>query len=232
MDFNVDLTQLKQLEKAFYKAPKLLEPVTANVLNSLAFASRKRYIKAIERQMIVRNKKFVHSSLRVQKTRSGPIEKQMAISGSINRQRFTGWKEQQFKRTPKTKRAVTTAGRRGSKRNIATSKARLKKANKFYKPDQFQGRNRYNRFLFMMRVLATRRGGEIIISQPLKIKRGVLQPGLYQFRGRKFKRLQTFDINKTKKIPWMSQTNQQLTFSTDIAKKYQDSMKRIVSRRK
>ncbi len=230
MSFTIDKTDLKNLERTFKKAPKLLRPVTANVLNSLAFDARKRYIKSIDRTMVVRNKRFVEGSLRVHKTKAGAVNSQMAISGSIARPRFTGWKEQEKGTPPKRKRAITKAGRRGNKSNVAMSKARLKSNNKFYKPEQFPGKSRYNKFLFMMRVLSTRGGGGIIMSRALKTKRGSLPPGLYQLKKNKLTKLQSFDVNKSKRIPWMSRTNQQLTFSTDITKKYREGILRIQSK--
>jgi hypothetical protein len=230
MDFKIDINEHRRLERIFKKAPKLLRPVTANVLNSLAFDAKRKYGKNIDRFMVVRNKRFIEGSLRVQKTKSGPVNSQMTISGSIHRPRFTGWEEQEKGTRPKRNRAITKAGRAGNKKRQAIGKARLKSANKFYKPSQFPGRSRYNKFLFMLRVLATRGGGEIIISDRLKIKRGVLPPGLYQFRKRKFRRFQTFGVNKSKKIPWMSRTNDQLVFSTDILKKYHEGILRIQSR--
>ena len=84
-DFYMDNTQLRQLQKTFKQSPKLLRPVTANVINSLAFDAKKQYYREIDRNMIVRNRRFVESSLQVQKARSGPIEKQIALSGSVNR---------------------------------------------------------------------------------------------------------------------------------------------------
>jgi hypothetical protein len=231
-DFYIDQTDLKQLEKYFKDSPRLLQPITANVLTTLAFDVRKLYLRNIERSMIMRNRKFVESSLRVQKARSGPIERQIAYSGSVERPRFTGWREQQYGQSPRTKRAITTAGRRGSKRHTAISKARLKTSNKFYKPQQFAGSNMHSRFMFMMRVLNTRGGGEIIIDRSIAIRKGKLQPGLYQLKNHKFQRLQVFGINKSIKIPWMSKSNQQLKFSTNLTKLYRNSLDRIIARYK
>jgi hypothetical protein len=230
--FYIDKRELDKIEKAFKKAPKLLRPVTANVLNSLAFDARKRYVSNIDRLMIVRSPKFIHSAIRVQKAKSGPIERQVALSGSINKPRFTGLREQEKGLPSKTKRAVTTAGRRGSKRNRAIGKARLKQANKFYKPEQFAGKTQYRKFLFMMRVIASRGKGEIIISNDLRIRKGILHRGLYQYKGKKLTRLQAFDVTGSERTPWMSKSNDQLIFSTDIIKKYRDSLKYIISRKK
>jgi hypothetical protein len=229
-DFYMDNTQLRRLQKTFKQSPKLLRPVTANVINSLAFDAKKQYFREIDRNMIVRNRKFVESSLQVQKARSGPIEKQIALSGSVNRPRFTGWQEQQEGKPSKTKRAITTAGRGGNKRNISKTKARLRSGNKFYKPEQFSGRDLKGRFMFMMRVLNTRGGGEFIISSAIPTRRGILKPGLYSLRKHKITRFQTFNVDKSKRITWMINANKALKFSTNIAKKYEDGLKRVLAK--
>jgi hypothetical protein len=229
-DFYMDNTQLRRLQKTFKQSPKLLRPVTANVINSLAFDAKKQYFREIDRNMIVRNRRFVESSLQVQKARSGPIEKQIALSGSVNRPRFTGWQEQQEGRPSKTKRAITTAGRGGNKRNISKTKARLRSGNKFYKPEQFSGRDLKGRFMFMMRVLNTRGGGEFIISSGIPTRRGTLKPGLYSLRKHRITRFQTFNVDKSKRITWMTNANKALKFSTDLTKKYEDGLKRVLAK--
>jgi hypothetical protein len=232
-DFYMDNTELRRLQKTFKQSPKLLRPVTANVINSLAFDAKKQYFKEIDRNMIVRNRRFVESSLQVQKARSGPIEKQIALSGSVNRPRFTGWEEQQEGKPSKTKRAITTAGRGGNKRNISKTKARLRSGNKFYKPEQFSGRDLKDRFMFMMRVLNTRGGGEFIITETIRAPRarqGYLHRGLYSLRKHKITRLQSFDVDKFKRITWMTNANKALKFSTDIGKKYNEGLKRVLAR--
>lgn len=229
-DFYFDQSDLKKLETFFKHSPRLLRPVTANVLNSLAFDNRKLNIRNISNSMIIRNRRFVESSLQVQKTRSGSIDRQIAYSGSVNRPRFTGWEEQQEGNPSKTKRAVTLAGRRGSKKNVAIFKARLKPGNKFYKPSQFRGPTTKSKFNFMMRVLNNRGGGEFIITNPLRTRRGSLRPGLYQLRGHKIRSLQQFRVNKSVSIPWATRSIQQQRFGTDIMKKYEDGINRIIAR--
>lgn len=229
-DFYFDKSDFKKLENFFRHSPRLLRPVTANVLNSLAFDNRKLNVRNISNSMIIRNRRFLESSLQVQKTHSGPIDRQIAYSGSVNRPRFTGWEEQQEGKTSKTKRAVTLAGRRGSKKNIAISKARLKPGNKFYKPSQFPGPTTKSKFNFMMRVLNNRGSGEFIITNSLRTQRGHLRPGLYQLRGHKLRSLQQFNINKSTHIPWMTKSVQQQTFGTDIMKKYKDGINRIIAK--
>jgi hypothetical protein len=231
-DFYIDKSGLKKLEQFFKDSPQLLKPVTANVLTSLAFNARKQYVRSINQSMIIRNRKFVESSLRVQKARSGKIENQIALSGSIERPRFSGWQEQQTGKTSKKKRAITLAGRRGNKRNIAISKARLKSSNKFYKPQQFSGNTLHSKFMFMLRVLTSRGGGEFIITTPIKTRKGQLKTGLYQIKGHKLNKFQAFDANKATHIPWMTTANRKLKFSTDLTKLYNNGIKHIIARYK
>jgi hypothetical protein len=229
-DFTIDLHDLKQLERFFRDSPKLLKPVTANVLTSLAFDNRKLNIRNIESSMIIRNRKFVESSLQVQKARSGSIDSQIALSGSVNRPRFTGWEEQQEGKPSHTKRIITTAGRGGNRKNVAISKARLKPSNKFYKPSQFAGRDNKSRFMFMMRVLNSRNGGEFIIDNDMATKRSILRKGLYQLKSHRIKLLQQFNSNKSTHIPWATKSIQQQKFNTNIMQKYRDGVKHIVAK--
>lgn len=231
MDFKIDYSDMKKYQRLFRDSPRLLRPVTSNVLTSLAFDARRQYIHEINQSMIVRNRKFVEGSLQVKKARSGPIEQQIALAGSVRRPRFMGWEEQQKGIASKNKRAITKAGRKGNIRNVSLPRARLKPGNKRYHPRQFAGRTRYAQFLFMMRVLSTRKGGRFLLSDKLKIKNGVLPPGLYELYKNKVHRLQVFDNKlRSKRNPWMSKSNQRLRFSTNIMKKYEDSTRRIIKR--
>ncbi len=155
--FNADLSDLKRLERFFKKMPELIRPATANFLNSLAFQTRDNDVKNITSMMIIRDMKFMEKSLIVQKTKSVRIEQQIAYAGSTKRPRFTGWQEQETGATTPKKRSPTKYARGGNVRSVVGAKYRYHKIGKLARPEQFQGKNIQQRFMFMMRWAVWRR---------------------------------------------------------------------------
>lgn len=204
MIIKIDNTQLKIFAKMCKDAPQSFNVVTAEYLNASAFRHRELNIKSLESKMVIRDKRFLLSSLRVEKTRPLPIDKQIAISGSINRPRFSGWKEQETGQTPVHKRVSTPTARGGSMRGKIQTKARLKPGNVIYKPEQYQGKSYQLKFYFMMRVLGSRGGGQFLVSQRIPTKKGGLNPGLYNLKGRKVSLLQKLKGMQSKRIEWQS----------------------------
>ena len=225
-----DLSDLRKLERFFKRTPSQLPRSTASVLSGMAFEARKIDIEILSRNLVVRNRKFVESSIRVQKARSGRIETQVALVGSINRPRFTGWAEQETGAIPKQERAATLRARGGSKRGQIQSKARLRKSNQFHKPEQFQGRNLQQRFGFMMRVLNTRGGSQYFItSQQIPTRRGHINPGLYLIRQHRLMRLQGFEARKpTPRLDWNERMIQQVGHRQLAAKVWRRELDRLV----
>ena len=220
---------LKKLRRFFRESPRDFERVAANVLTSIAFSARKLYIENINRSMTVRNKRFVESSLRVVPARTTHIDRQFSEAGSIRRPRFSGWEEQQTGRLRKSNRAGTTAARGGDKKRQMLPRARLKRGNQFYKPEQFRARSDNSRFAFMMRVIASRGGGEFLLSKGHKS----LPPGLYQFRNRRVRMLQKFgNVAQPRHIPWMSLANQSMQIRSDMAEVWRESARRVLQKYK
>ena len=204
MNIKIDDKQLKQFKKMCRSGQKEFQYVTAEYLNSSAFRARELNIKNIQSQMTIRDQRFLSSSLRVEKTKPVSINQQIAISGSIARPRFTGWKEQEDGGTAERKRKITISARGGSKQAKAQQKARLKPSNKIYKPEQFQGVTYERRFYFMMRVLGSRGGGQFLLSQKLRTRRGYMNPGLYGLKSGKISMLQKFEAPEIKRKPWQT----------------------------
>jgi hypothetical protein len=233
--FTMDTKDLKALKKFFKKAPKLFKPVSANVLNSLAFMTRNYDIKNLSNHMIIRNEKFVKSSIKVEKARSGTeINKQISRVYSIKRPRFTGWEEQQTGKQPVKKRITTLHSRGGSKKRKVMGKYRLKKSSKFFKPEQFQGRDYKARFMFMMRVLGSRGGSnQFLLQKPVPTKRGQLGRGAYSFRKGEIKKVQDFDRQMhVRPFKWRTKSLQQLQQRNNIYKIWRDSLNFIISRQR
>jgi hypothetical protein len=204
MNVKIDDKQLKQFQKMCRSGQKEFQYVTAEYLNSSAFRARELNIKNIQSQMTIRDQRFLSSSLRVEKTKPVSINQQIAISGSITRPRFTGWKEQEDGGTAERKRKITISARGGSKQAKAQQKARLKPSNKIYKPEQFQGVTYERRFYFMMRVLGSRGGGQFLITKKIKTKRGALNPALYNLKNGKISMLQKFEALEVRRNKWQT----------------------------
>jgi hypothetical protein len=203
--FKIDDSQLKKFQKLIGKEfPRGFQKVTAEYLNSSAFRARELNIKNLQSQMTIRDQRFLSSALRVEKTKPVSINQQIAISGSITKPRFTGWKEQENGTAPERKRKVTVSARGGSKQAKAQQRARLKPSNKIYKPEQYQGSSYTRRFYFMMRVLGSRGGGQFLITQKISTKRGLLNPALYGLKGGKISMLQKFEAPEIKRKPWQT----------------------------
>ena len=204
MNVKIDDKQLKQFQKMCRSGQKEFQYVTAEYLNSSAFRARELNIKNIQSQMTIRDQRFLSSSLRVEKTKPVSINQQIAISGSIARPRFTGWKEQEDGGTAERKRKITISARGGSKQAKAQGKARLRPGNKIYKPEQFQGVTYERRFYFMMRVLGSRGGGQFLITKKIKTKRGALNPALYNLKNGKISMLQKFEALEVRRNKWQT----------------------------
>ena len=65
--FEMDLQEIAQLIRWYRKAPKQYAKASGMLLNNLAFDARNAIIDEIDNGMIVRNKRFVASKIRVDK---------------------------------------------------------------------------------------------------------------------------------------------------------------------
>lgn len=228
--FQVNQGDLKKLQKFFQNSPRDFRIATAGILNSLAFQTRKNDIKEITGNMIIRNRRFVESSIQVEKTRANSIESQIAYEGSVNRKDFSGWKEQEYGTDSIKHRAGTIHSRGGSKMSVMKAKARMKPSNKFYKPSQFSAKNKKSSFQFMLRVLATRGGGEFFLDENIQTKSGVLGKGLYELRQHKIKKLQRIGgLNRPRRTSWHTRALLELTHSNQIEQIWNQQLQRIIN---
>ena len=56
----------------------------------------------------------------------------------------------------------------------------------------------------MMRVLGSRGGGQFLLSQKLRTRRGYMNPGLYGLKSGKISMLQKFEAPEIKRKPWQT----------------------------
>lgn len=178
--------------------PQVFRRVIADYINTSAFTHRSLNLKNMHNKFTIRDERFLNSSLRVETTRPVPINQQIAFSGSIKRERFTGWAEQQLGTAPKRKRTILPAARAGGT-GKAKPKARLRPGNQIYKPSQFK-----NNYQFMMRVIGSRGGGTFLLEENIKTKRGQLHAGLYELRKHNIYTLQKTKKQRAEKREWLS----------------------------
>jgi hypothetical protein len=230
--FYMEMRGFKELKRFFKKAPELFQPVVANVLTSYAFETRKNDIQNIGAMMIIRNRRFIESNLRVKAAKNVSISKQESLAYSQKKPRFSGWEEQEYGTPPKRKRSITTHARRGNKQNVVQSAARLKPQNKFWKPEQYAGRSYNQKFYFMMRVLNSRGGVQrFILQRKLSTKRGAIGRGLYELKGHKITRLQDFDKKiSIKRRAFRTASLNQLSTKNKTTEIWQRSLNHIIKR--
>jgi hypothetical protein len=231
--FTMDPIGLKKLERFFKGFPREMRQASAGILNSLAFQTRKYDIENISADMVIRDPKFTRDSLKVQTTAPRRIEEQVAYAGSINRPRFTGWKEAETGATSATKkRGTTRAARGGNKHAIMRREARMRGTGKFKNVDNYRGHTREIRFHTMLSGFIRRGGGgAFILSKTIQTKHGHLPRGLWFFGNHKLQLLQYFGVeHMPKKIHWSRKSIVKLHERNDIQKIYTRQLERIIAK--
>ena len=111
--------------------------------------------KEIQESMTIRDPRFVKGSLRVERAK---LVKPVAEVGSIERDRFTGWKEQE-KGTPSPKdRKQTLTARRSNWKHRVAPRFRLKPGKKkFIRPTDMKLKNRPKHMRYFLLRLARKR---------------------------------------------------------------------------
>jgi hypothetical protein len=196
--FEIRITDLVRLRTFYKKAPKQFGRAAADVLNDFAFGVRSKSNRVINKKMVVRNSKFVSSSLRVTKARGADINSMKSETGSVRRKRFTGWAEQELgKRSTRTKTA-TTIGRGGNIKGILKPRFRMKPAARFPRPTDFPGKDSNRRVNTMLRVMKRKSSRPFVIVGSKRF-----HSGLYKFHNRKVMALQLFKNRKQpKRVRW------------------------------
>lgn len=227
--FDIDKKELKKFIKFAKKSPKEFSRATANVLNSLAFKTRENDIDEITQSMTVRNSRFVKSSLRVQMAKGSRIDSMIAVAYSVNRNGFSGWKEQQ-EGGPPMKRNIHPSARGGNQRARVKSRYRLKPGNKFHRPSDYPGKTDQSQFYAMLRILATRGGGEFILTDNQPLKNGMMEAGLYSFKKRRITRLQTLDTkSNVRRNEWRTRSIKKLVSNDKLLEDlWRDAIKRVI----
>jgi len=225
-----------KLELYLKNQQKECRPVVASILNSLATQTIANDKDNLIRGQIVRNSQFLKNSLVVRNARLGSIESMVAIAASLKFDNTTGFESQQTGETRKIekKHAPTLAARKGNIRNTVTQKARFKKTNTFYKPQQFPGKSYQQKFYVMMRILGSRGGGMFLLDNNIATHRGHLGRGLYQLsKAHQIIRMAKIgNVRQPKHFPWRTLSLQSLQHKNNIASIWQAYLNKSVNKYK
>lgn len=201
--FDIEFTDIRRLRKWYKKAPKQFTRAGAGVLNDFAFGVKEVSGRVINKRMVVRNSKFVSSSLRVQKTKGSNFSSLSSETGSVRRPRFSGWAEQELgKRSSRTK-VATPFGRGGSNKGVLKPSFRMKPSARFIKPSDFEGDNQKQKIRAMLNKVSKRK-----TSRPFLIRGSKrFSSGLYKIQNRNIRRVQKFKTTaQPKRIKWHTQS--------------------------
>lgn len=226
--FDLSKKELVQLALLMRRQPLVWNRAATNVLNSFAFGNRTESMKVIRTRMTVRNERFLSSSMRVEKAKLGQdITRKHSEVGSIQRDRFSGWKEQELGTTTKKTRSQSLLARGGTLTKAVRPSVRMKKANAYEKPENFDGKNLHHRNIVMMQELR-RRG----YRKPFVIhghKR--IRSGLYKFHSRKLMILQDFRQPKgPKRVKWLQGGERKYFAKNKPSDVWHESLKREMKR--
>lgn len=201
--FNLDLGEMLKLRKFMKRSPKQFHRVAIGVLNTAAFGTRTEAIKELRSNLIIRNDRFLKSSVRVQKANTREsLNRAESTVGSIGRNRFSGWIEQQTGQSGDKTRTSTSFGRGGSASGDLPVGSRFKRKN-ILSPDRFPGSSPESRSIAMINSLKRRNYTRSFIIKGNRKFKG----GLYKIKGRKrIAAVQKFNSKpvKPKRLTWLT----------------------------
>ena len=229
--FDLEKRDLRRLNKQYKRLPNQFQRAAAGHLNVQAFGTRKAALEVINRRMRVRNPRFVKGSVRVVMARgSQPIPNQKAQTGSIERQRFSGWVEQELNKPTRRTRVPDLFSRGGQLGRQVRPSLRMKSANQFLSPDDYPGNTAAHRTVVMLKILERQRHRKpFIIKGHRKFKRG-----LYQFKGRRLHRVQSFEPAnpQPRRIRWLTGGRRRFFQSADMRAIWTRQLNRVLKRGK
>jgi hypothetical protein len=220
-EFGLGIRDIVRLRKFFQKSPKQFAFAARNVINELALTTRREGLAIIQRQMTIRNERFVRGSLWAELQRGNPpLKDVVSRAGSIERgrgtgpSRFTGWREQERGSRGIRERQPTLAARMDNESRAMFAGARMRPNRQIPSPNKrtrsnwnFADTPHFSRAQIMIMTLARQgyRGPFIIENHPS------FPEGMYRFKGKKGGRrrirlLQLFTVRKPRprRVRWLS----------------------------
>lgn len=221
-----DLILLRRLYK---KAPKKMQKVTAGVLNTEAFTLRTNILQILKKEMIIRSPGFVKKMVRVVKARPGPVQGQVAESGSVFTDRFTGWKEQQTGEIGKKKQMASKFARGGSWQGKVRQGLRRKQSNPMWRPSDFNIKNAKNtkhRLIIFLQILDQRKIRDMF-SMPFESgDLGDMRGGvIYNMKSSKIRGVYRQRWKGPERISWMDKSIDLLLKEVNILKLWEKNIR-------
>jgi hypothetical protein len=218
-DFQFQGAELKDLEKFYKSAPRFYKRAAMNLTNGLAFALRGNYLEELEQSMTIRSPGFVKGSVRVEKAKLSVLRAEV---GSIKRERFSGWIEQETGQRTQRKRVQTLTARRSNWRHRVAPRFRLKPGRgRFARPSDFELKD--GDIPAFLQILSRKKYRQPYYI-PVKYQR--LRRGIYIFRAKKIRLLQNLDPDnpQPKRNPAMSRAVKRLDQSA-VNREWQKTVK-------
>lgn len=244
--FDLDLEDLKQLQKFYKKAPKAFGRVSAGVSNSMAFESRIEIQKTLKADFTIRSLGMLKRGLGVSTAKkSAPINSQESSVFSRAWDGFTGWEEQERGTVNKGVTEFTEAGRVGGTFS-GKGKKQAKAGQAKTEPSDFKlkgsGRKRTINYLIAIKRSKDRKKSFYV---PRRM-RGLLSKGVYKFvggrvsrkgrfkgqlRGAELVKLSTPKGNiKPKKTKWMERSVKRATRESNIKRFWGENFDRELNK--
>ena len=183
--------------------PMMYARAGVNLTNTLAFTLRPEMLKEIQTSMTIRSPGFVRGSLRIKKA---SFKNRIAEVGSIKRDRFTGWEEQETGKPDKRDRRQTLTARRGNMKHRVAPRMRLKPGRARLARPSDQGLRDVSSDVPIFLQILNRKKHRALFYIPVRYKK--LPRGIYIFKAKKIRRVQILDA-KTKSISrnrWMTRS--------------------------
>ena len=208
MKIKTNTKELEIYERGMGLIPKQIPRIVSAVLNDQAQSMRNIFIpESLDNAFVIRDKRFMKRQLWTNFAKANKsVSNNSSEVGSVGisekgKGEFTGWEEQQTGTAPKKQRTATTdIARGGSFSKKHRPSTRMKKGS-FRRQSEYQGRSKKHRIFQMIReaqkqklnfILRDGEGNQLNIPD-----------GLYGWRGRKLRMLQSFKKQKAKRVDWM-----------------------------
>ncbi len=231
MIFELDQKDLRKLLKFAKKAPTSFRRASKDVLNDQAFALKNTALDQIRKTMIVRSPGFVNSSMRVVKAKTGSsISTQQSATGSIYRERFSGWVEQETGKPSQRERIASLVARGGGKRGKIKPRFKFKPGKKFVRPKQFGGKDFQSKIRAMFRIMGSRKKREMFL---LSRKYKKMRPGLYLFHSKKITKIQDTEPRalQPRRNRWMTKAVSRMRRTFDVRRSWKKNIAHELQRR-
>ena len=222
--------------------PKQFKFAMAGYLNFLAFEMKKEHMPdTLTDNMNIRDPKFMHRQLRVNKARPSDGARMKSEAGSAAIGKFRGWEEQQEGKASKNRVHTLMSQVGGTEKGKIRGPQRLKKGTVLDTPAKHAGK--YHKTFGQRTVAMIMEARKTKSKKMFKISRGGgpgrlqnFKAGVYQY-SRKFKgkiaRIWNFEKPQTtKKIKWLDKSVVDLNRRAEPKKIWKAQVKRQIKFRK